>query len=384
VTIDMLDAGRARELVQQLGAGIVAIEQGGASRFKPLEDLRLGLGYLIEIAEEAQMRRGDEGDDRHMRAHHLGQRPDFTGMVHPDLEYGVVAILRHPRQCQRHAPVIVEGRDRCMHLANGRQHSAQRLLGRRLADRTGNGDDPGAGARTRRDAQFLKRGKDVGDHDHRGGKTPEGRKPGFRHDEYAGPSLDRRREEVVPIHRLALDGKKRLAWLQGATIDGYPRHAVRHGADRPPVHGFYQSIGGPQPIHAAPSPSAARTSSWSEKGSVSVPMVWPSSCPLPATISVSPARSNATASWIALRRSPISIAPGAAARMAARISAGTSERGLSSVTITTSASRVAISPIMGRLPRSRSPPQPKTTITRPVVKGLTAVRTFSSASGLCE
>ena len=41
----------------------------------------------------------------------------------------------------------------------------------------------------------------------------------------------------------------------------------------------------------------------------------------------------ATASWIALRRSPISMAPGAAARIAARIVSGTSERGLSSVTI---------------------------------------------------
>jgi hypothetical protein len=40
---------------------------------------------------------------------------------------------------------------------------------------------------------------------------------------------------------------------------------------------------------------------------------------LAATISVSPAWSIATASWIALRRSPISMAPGAAARIAARI-----------------------------------------------------------------
>ena len=39
---------------------------------------------------------------------------------------------------------------------------------------------------------------------------------------------------------------------------------------------------------------------------------------------------------------------------------------MSDVTITRSASRAAISPISGRLARSRSPPAPKTTITRPV------------------
>ena len=47
------------------------------------------------------------------------------------------------------------------------------------------------------------------------------------------------------------------------------------------------------------------------------------------------------------------------------IASGSSERGLSEVTITRSASRAAISPISGRLPRSRSPPAPNTQITRP-------------------
>src|SRR5260221_111479 len=65
------------------------------------------------------------------------------------------------------------------------------------------------------------------------------------------------------------------------------------------------------------------------------------------------------------RRSPISSAPGQAARMAARMMSGCSLRGLSSVTMTLSARRCAIAPIIGRLPASRSPPQPKTTTRRP-------------------
>ena len=56
------------------------------------------------------------------------------------------------------------------------------------------------------------------------------------------------------------------------------------------------------------------------------------------------------------------------ARISSMIAAGSSLRGLSEVTIARSASSAAIRPISGRLPRSRSPPQPKTQITRPVVE----------------
>ena len=55
--------------------------------------------------------------------------------------------------------------------------------------------------------------------------------------------------------------------------------------------------------------------------------------------------------------------------ISATIASGSSERGLSDVTIVWSARRAEISPISGRLPRSRSPPQPNTHSTRPLVSG---------------
>ena len=48
-------------------------------------------------------------------------------------------------------------------------------------------------------------------------------------------------------------------------------------------------------------------------------------------------------------------------------------RGLSEVSTTRSAARAAASPMSGRLPRSRSPPQPKTAISAPGVSGRSAV-----------
>jgi hypothetical protein len=93
---------------------------------------------------------------------------------------------------------------------------------------------------------------------------------------------------------------------------------------------------------------------------------------------------TALAAWaIAAARSPISTAPGHPAITAARIAAGSSVRGLSSVTTTRSASRMAIPPIMGRFAVSRSPPQPNTTHSRPAAWGRRAVSTVSSALGLC-
>ena len=77
------------------------------------------------------------------------------------------------------------------------------------------------------------------------------------------------------------------------------------------------------------------------------------------------AQARRSAVRIATPRSPISSAFGAPLMTALRIVAGSSLRGLSSVTITRSAIASAASPISGRLPGSRSPPAPKTTMSLP-------------------
>jgi hypothetical protein len=102
------------------------------------------------------------------------------------------------------------------------------------------------------------------------------------------------------------------------------------------------------------------------------------------------ARGKAAARKIASRRSPTSCTSARSpagsrstpSSIARRIAAGSSERGLSSVTTRTSARRAATSPISGRLPRSRSPPQPSTTMTRPREPGRTAAIARSTASGV--
>ena len=81
----------------------------------------------------------------------------------------------------------------------------------------------------------------------------------------------------------------------------------------------------------------------------------------------SPARPGACRGSAA---SPASRTPGS---MSARMRPGSSVRGLSEVITTRSLARAAAAPISGRLPRSRSPPQPKTVMSAPGVSGRRAV-----------
>src|SRR5690606_36255216 len=111
----------------------------------------------------------------------------------------------------------------------------------------------------------------------------ERRQLALGHHQHRRARLDGGGGEIVPVHGLALDGEKGIAGLQGAGVYGNTVHAGRHLPERASAHGFDQRISGPEKAHRAISFSAARTSSWSENGKVSDPMVWPSSCPLPAT-----------------------------------------------------------------------------------------------------
>ena len=68
--------------------------------------------------------------------------------------------------------------------------------------------------------------------------------------------------------------------------------------------------------------------------------------------------------------------PGCPAAMSATMACGDSVRGLSSVITMSSASSAAMPPMSGRLPGSRSPPQPNTTASRPAAVGARRAQRF--------
>ncbi len=172
---------------------------------------------------------------------------------------------------------------------------------------------------------------------------------------------------VVTVEALALerDEQRRPTLGQGAGVggdglDGAVRtvqEAAGHARDV--GEQARRSPGGPPALRGRP---ACRRTGVARPG---CPGMARGPCRPPARCRRRPA--VPTACTMAAARSRCTIArPGCAkpARMSATMASPSSKRGLSSVTTTTSAWRSAIAAICGRLPRSRSPPQPNTQISR--------------------
>src|SRR5260221_13176787 len=149
------------------------------------------------------------------------------------------------------------------------------------------------------------------------------------------PRRQRRGHEFVTVAVLAGNGKEGLAGDEAAAIDRDSAHAGGQRAGTLGAHRLRHRLHAPERAHATPLPrSAAATASWSLNGNTCLPTIWPVSWPLPAMSRTSPRRRSAIAVPIASPRSPISTAPAAACRIALRIAAACSLRGLSSVTTT--------------------------------------------------
>ena len=186
-------------------------------------------------------------------------------MVHADFKNTVIGIFRHPRQCQRHTPMVVEGSCRGMHLAASRKHMPQRFLGRRFAGRSGHCNDLALAAHACGHAKLLKSTEHIRHDNHRDSQPSESGQFGFGHDDQRRPLRHGGAGVVVTVHFFALDGKKGLTFLNSPAVYRNSCDAFRHVTQRPAGHGRNHRFTGPQKAHATAFPSALSTSSWSEK-----------------------------------------------------------------------------------------------------------------------
>ena len=176
------------------------------------------------------MHRLDGCDRRDVRTHHHRQRRDLAGMVHADLEDAEAGRLRHARQRQRHAPMIVVGRSGRMGQALAFQDRAQGFLGSGLAH----------GARDRGDAAVRPRPRRQPERDHGVEHVRNGDEAALPFELSGAVERDHgcRRalrqcsgHEVMPIAGIALDGEEEIARLQGARVDGNAVDCLREAAD---------------------------------------------------------------------------------------------------------------------------------------------------------
>src|SRR5918993_2844040 len=346
-----------------------------AARLQAFEDFALGVRDRLFGAEVLDMRRRNRGDEREMRTDHARQRGDLAFVVHAHFEHREVRLAGHPGKAQRNARMVVVALDGAVSLAaaDAVEHRVERFLGAGLADRTGDADDAGRRPFARSPAEVLERSCRVLDQYVR---TLDR----LRHDCPCGPCREGSGDELVTVMNRARHGNEQVARLHFAAVEG---DAGDFEGSACTTAGRRLDLGrGPQRAHAAHSRATSASSNGSTRWFAPAPMICPVSWPLPASRMMSPSPAIRMASAMASRRPPISIAPGDPAMTSARIFAGSSPRGLSSVTMTTSDSRDAAAPISGRFPWSRSPPAPKTVIRRLPTWGRSAAMAASSASAV--
>jgi hypothetical protein len=165
-----------------------------------------------------EVRSSNRGDHRYVRTHQFDQRRDLAGMVHADLEHAELGIARHPRQHQRHAPVIIEAFDRGVRLTGGRERGPDGFLGRGLAGAAGHRDNlrpaAGSGSFPQRDKSFQR----VGNDDQVSAAVPG--VEGLRHQRCRRSVGQRGTDEVMAVEILALDGDEQRLRRYFAGIDG--------------------------------------------------------------------------------------------------------------------------------------------------------------------
>src|SRR5260221_1053731 len=335
---DAGDPATLRRLREACEMSVVAVGDRGAAGFDTVEDLGLGIGDRLERGEIAEMRDLDRGDDGDMRPGDRAELGELAGMVHAELEDAEIRLARHCGRRQGPAPLIVEAADRGVGQALARQRNPQRLLGPGLADAPSDADDPGMAAPPRRAAERRQGGQRIADDEQRRIASDA---VGRLCDERRGsPPRERVGDEGVAIEIRPLERDEEVAGGDGAAVD---RHAGDGEVAACRAAGCRDEVaGGPQRAHGlicAKAATISRATVASSKGWTVSPTIWPVSWPLPAITRRSPLASSAMAVSIAERRSPISMASGQAARMAARTISGRSLRGLSSVTMTLSARR---------------------------------------------
>jgi len=153
---------RARMRLQPLELRIVGRKNGHTPGLDALKDFRFGVRDRFDRPEIFEMRGRDGRNHRHMRPDLLHQCTNFASVVHAELEHAKSRVAAHARQAQWHAPVVVEGCDRCRHGSATRKNKAQHLFRGRLAGAPRNRDDAGVRAGARRTAESFESRLGVG------------------------------------------------------------------------------------------------------------------------------------------------------------------------------------------------------------------------------
>ena len=109
-----------------------------------LDNLGLGAGDVLAAAQDTDVGGSDLAHDGKIGVGRLGQALNLMKMVHAHLEHQDLGIGRSGKHRERHADQVVEIALRGPDAITLGEHGGEHVLGRRLANRTGNADDQAA------------------------------------------------------------------------------------------------------------------------------------------------------------------------------------------------------------------------------------------------
>ena len=176
---------------------IVAVEDRGPARPRPLEDFPLRPGDGPEVREEGQVDGQDVGDHGDIGRGDPDELPDLARRAHPHLQDGDLVVRLEPQQGQGQAETVVEVPLGLEHAITGGDEGRGEILGRCLARAAGDPDDFPRPGREDAARQGLEGQRHVGDPEQGEARSGGGHGP---RDDGAGRSPGRRvGQELVTV-----------------------------------------------------------------------------------------------------------------------------------------------------------------------------------------
>ena len=112
-----------------------------AARTQSAENLRFGVGDILQAAQKFNMHRINIGNNRHVRLNQMRQIINLSPRRHSRLNHRVARVHIHIKQRARHPDLIIKIAARCVCRRIPGQCRFQFLLGRRLARTAGQRDN---------------------------------------------------------------------------------------------------------------------------------------------------------------------------------------------------------------------------------------------------
>ena len=145
------------------GGGQVEVQDDGAVAVRV--DFAFGGDDAFERTKSGEVRRGDVGNQRHVRAGECYQGGDFAGVVRAHFNHRIAVFVAQTQQGERHADVVVQVADGGERLPARLQQALQDFFGAGFAVAAGDGEKLRLATGAAVACQRLQGGEGVGDDD---------------------------------------------------------------------------------------------------------------------------------------------------------------------------------------------------------------------------